>query len=64
MSILTQDCSELRPTGFGRVWLCRLLKPTLGKKLLLVFAASVMAGKGRLMAPGMWPSSMRWSART
>ena len=50
MSILTQDCSELRPTGFGRVWLCRLLKPTLGKKLLLVFAALALTGAANFLA--------------
>mgnify|MGYP005853351839 CR=1 FL=1 len=33
------DCSELRAAGAGRYWLCRLLRPTLGKKLGLVFCA-------------------------
>ncbi|MCC6657513.1 MAG: HAMP domain-containing protein [Rhodocyclaceae bacterium] len=50
MNILTQDCSELRPVGFGRVWLCRLLKPTLGKKLLLVFAVLALTGAANFLA--------------
>jgi PAS domain S-box-containing protein len=34
-----QDCSALHAGAAGRAWLCRLLRPTLGKKLGLVFCA-------------------------
>ena len=40
-----EDCSELRMAGTGRVWLCRLLRPTLGKKFFVLFAvlAAILA---------------------
>jgi PAS domain S-box-containing protein len=45
-----QDCSELRAAGVGRVWLCRLLRPTLGKKFFLVFAVLASTGVANWLA--------------
>ena len=45
-----QDCSELRGTGAGRIWLCRLLRPTLGKKFFLVFAILAATGAANWLA--------------
>jgi PAS domain S-box-containing protein len=39
-----QDCSELHAAGVGRVWLCRLLRPTLGKKFFVLFAILAATG--------------------
>ena len=39
-----QDCSELHAAGVGRVWLCRLLRPTLGKKFFMLFAILAATG--------------------
>ncbi len=44
MSLLVQDCSALSGHGMSRVWLCRLLRPTLGKKFFLIFAFLALTG--------------------
>jgi PAS domain S-box-containing protein len=44
------DCSELADAGAGRVWLCRLLRPTLGKKFLLLFAILLATGVANWLA--------------
>ena len=44
------DCSELRAAGAGRFWLCRLLRPTLGKKFLLAFAILAVTGAANWLA--------------
>ena len=44
MSLLVQDCSALSGQGLSRVLLCRLLRPTLGKKFFLIFAFLALTG--------------------
>ena len=44
MSLLVQDCSALSGHGLSRVLLCRFLRPTLGKKFLLIFAFLALTG--------------------
>ncbi len=44
MSLLVQDCSALSGQGMHRVWLCRFLRPTLGKKFFLTFAFLALTG--------------------
>ncbi len=44
MSLLVQDCSSLAERGMGRVWLCRVLRPTLGKKFFLIFVFLALTG--------------------
>ncbi len=44
MNLYAQDGSELQAIGTGRMWLCRLLRPTLGKKFLLIFSALAVTG--------------------
>lgn len=43
MSLL-HDCSALSGQGMSRVWLCHLLRPTLGKKFSLIFAFLALTG--------------------
>ncbi|MCZ7655493.1 MAG: type IV pili methyl-accepting chemotaxis transducer N-terminal domain-containing protein [Rhodocyclaceae bacterium] len=45
-----EDCSQLHAAGAGRVWLCRLLRPTLGKKFFLVFALLAATGMANWLA--------------
>ena len=45
-----QDCSELHAAGVGRVWLCRLLRPTLGKKFFALFAILAATGVANWLA--------------
>ena len=45
-----QDCSELHAAGVGRVWLCRLLRPTLGKKFFVLFAILAATGVANWLA--------------
>ncbi len=45
-----QDCSQLHAGGAGRVWLCRLLRPTLGKKFFMVFALLAATGAANWLA--------------
>ncbi len=45
-----EDCSQLHASGAGRVWLCRLLRPTLGKKFFLVFALLAATGTANWLA--------------
>ncbi len=45
-----QDCSELHAAGVGRVWLCRLLRPTLGKKFFVLFAVLAATGVANWLA--------------
>ncbi len=52
IGLYAQDCSELSHAGAGRVWLCRLLRPTLGKKILLVFVVLAATGVANWLAVG------------
>ncbi|MBZ0132244.1 MAG: PAS domain S-box protein [Rhodocyclaceae bacterium] len=45
-----EDCSQLHAAGAGRVWLCRLLRPTLGKKFFLVFGLLAATGMANWLA--------------
>ncbi len=45
-----QDCSELHAAGVGRVWICRLLRPTLGKKFFVLFAILAATGVANWLA--------------
>ncbi len=59
MSLLTQDCAELREDGFARMWLCRLLKPTIGKKFLLIFSILAVTAVANWLAVEAMLSNMR-----
>ncbi len=45
-----QDCSQLHAADAGRRWLCRLLRPTLGKKFLLIFAILALTAVANWLA--------------
>ena len=45
-----EDCSTLHAAGVGRVWLCRLLRPTLGKKFFVLFAILAATGVANWLA--------------
>ena len=57
--MVTQDCSDLIQVGRGKFLLCRLLRPTLGKKFLIVFAILSVTGIANWLVIDATLSKMR-----